>query len=262
MDELLRAFSLGNAAILTNACMLPLYPGLIAFLAGNANNDRARRSTGWLGALVLAGILSMMTLIGLALYLLQQSFGSLLSVLLPIIYGLVIVFGVLMLIGRNPFARLTTAQTPILRNPYVTAYVYGLMFGPTTLPCTGPIVLSAFALGAGNTGELINGLLFFLAFGLGFGWPLVILPLFALPLQRRLIGWLTRHHLLLNRASGILLIAIGLFGIMTELLPRIAPVEALVISPTTWVVYWGGVILIGAIVMVVTYRHQQSTPVG
>jgi hypothetical protein len=49
---------------------------------------------------------------------------------------------------------------------------------------------------------------------------------------------------------------------MTELLPRIAPVEALVISPTTWVVYWGGVILIGAIVMVVTYRHQQSTPVG
>ena len=34
MNELLQAFVLGNTAILTNVCVLPLYPGLIAFLAG------------------------------------------------------------------------------------------------------------------------------------------------------------------------------------------------------------------------------------
>jgi cytochrome c biogenesis protein CcdA len=34
MSAYLGAFLLGNAAILSNVCVLPLYPGLIAFLAG------------------------------------------------------------------------------------------------------------------------------------------------------------------------------------------------------------------------------------
>ena len=38
------AFRLGSAAILTNACVLPLYPGLIAFMAGSAAKTVARRA--------------------------------------------------------------------------------------------------------------------------------------------------------------------------------------------------------------------------
>ena len=171
MSELLTAFSLGSAAILTNACMLPLYPGLIAFLAGTANDTRSRRATGWLGAVVLAGILTTMLIVGLILYLIQQSFGALLPYLLPMVYGIVIVLGVLTLLGRSPFARLATAQAPMLRNPYAMAYVYGLLFGPMTLPCTGPVITSAFLLGANDVRALADGLLWFLAFGIGFGLP-------------------------------------------------------------------------------------------
>lgn len=40
MHELLQAFLLGNGAILTNVCILPLYPGLMAFWASNAANAR------------------------------------------------------------------------------------------------------------------------------------------------------------------------------------------------------------------------------
>jgi cytochrome c-type biogenesis protein len=257
MDELIRAFSLGNAAILTNACLLPLYPGLIAFLAGNVNDERSRRATGWLGLLVLAGILTTMTLVGLVLYLLQKSFGDALSILLPLIYGIVIISGVLMLLGRNPFVRLATAQAPVLRNPHITAYIYGLFFGPMTLPCTGPLILSAFALGAGNATELANGLLFFLAFGVGFGWPLVLLPLIALPLQRRLVGWLTRHHTLLTRASGVLLIAIGVFGALTELLPHYLPIDNVTLAPEAWALYWIAVAFLLAGVIFYSYRRQK-----
>lgn len=256
MDELIRAFGLGNAAILTNACLLPLYPGLIAFLAGSANHDRTRRATGWLGLLVLAGILTMMMLVGLVLYLLQQSFGDALALLLPVIYGVVIVSGLLLLTGRNPFARLATAQAPLLRSPYLTAYIYGLLFGPMTLPCTGPIILSAFALGAGNAGELVDGLLFFLAFGLGFGWPLVLLPLIALPVQRRLVGWLGHHHLLLERASGVLLIAVGVFGVLTELLPRYLPVGNVTLAPEAWLIYWVIVAALAVAISIYTYRRE------
>lgn len=255
MSELLTAFSLGNAAILTNACMLPLYPGLIAFLAGNADDSRSRRATGWLGLLVLAGILTMMLIIGLVLYLLQQSFGVLLPYVLPLIYGIVIVFGVMTLLDRSPFARLATAQTPMLRNPYGMAYVYGLLFGPMTLPCTGPVITSAFLLGANDARALADGLIWFLAFGVGFGWPLVMLPLLALPLQRRLVGGLARYHQLLNRAAGILLIAVGVFGILTELLPQYT---SIVIEQAVWFIYWGIVAALIIVVSIVSYRAARE----
>ncbi len=217
MTQLLPGFLAGNAAILTNVCLLPLYPGLIAFLAGSAEDERAQRASAWLGLLVLAGVLTLMFAVGLLLYLLSQSFGAILPVLLPLIYGIVLALGLLMLIGINPFARLATAQSPALRSPYLSAYVYGLLLGPMTLPCTGPIVVAAFVVGvSGGAGALADQLLYFLAFGFGFGWPLVLLPVLARGAQRRFTGWLTRHHALLTRISGLLLVAIGLFGFAVE----------------------------------------------
>ncbi|MGL4612270.1 MAG: cytochrome c biogenesis CcdA family protein [Trueperaceae bacterium] len=220
MQQLLSAFLLGNGAILTNVCLLPLYPGLIAFLAGNAGTDAGKRSSGWLGVLVLAGILSMMTVVALLLYLLKQSFSSILPWLLPFIYGVVFLFGILMLFGYNPFNRLTTMQAPLFKNPYASAYMYGLFLGPITLPCTGPIILSAFLL-SGNTTLFINQIFYFLAFGLGFGWPLVVLPLMATPLQRRSTKWLTQNHKTLTRISGVLLMGIGVYGFVKEILPKL-----------------------------------------
>lgn len=221
MNELFAAFLLGNSAILTNVCILPLYPGLIAFMTGNASNPRAQRASRWLGLLVLAGVLSLMTVIGLLLYLLRQSFGAILPVLLPIIYGVVIVMGILMLTGRNPFASLGASQSPILSNPYVGAYVYGLLLGPMTLPCTGPLIVSAFLLGAGSSAGILQELAYFFVFGLGFGWPLVLLPFIAAPLQKRFTRWMTRNYQLMARASGVLLILIGVAGIWVDLLPNL-----------------------------------------
>ena len=222
MNQLVQAFVLGNGAILTNVCLLPLYPGLIAFLAGTSRGDASsRRTTPWLGLVVLAGILTLMTLVGFALYALQRSFGPLLEVLLPAIYGSVIVLGVVMLVGINPFTRLATLRSPVFRSPVATAFAYGLLLGPMTLPCTGPIIVSAFLVGAGSVAVLTDGLLYFLAFGLGFGWPLVLLPLLAAPLQRHGVNWLARRHGLLTRVAGALLVAIGAFGAWTEVLPNL-----------------------------------------
>jgi len=219
--ELVTAFTLGSGAILTNVCLLPLYPGLIAFLAGNADNPRAQRAAKWLGALVLLGVLSMMLLIGLLLTLAKASFGQILPIILPALYLGVIAFGVLMLAGRNPFMRLATAQSPVLSNPYLTAYAYGLLLGPMTLPCTGPLLTAAFLRGAAGADAFAGEMLYFLAFGLGFGWPLVVLPWIALPAQRRITHWLTGHHVLLTRISGLLLILIGLIGFVTEVIPNL-----------------------------------------
>ncbi|MEO8394446.1 MAG: cytochrome c biogenesis protein CcdA [Chloroflexota bacterium] len=250
MAHAFEAFSLGAAAILTNACVLPLYPGLIAFLTGNSGENR--RASGWLGLIVLLGVLTMMLVIGLVVFLLQQTFSALLPIVLPLVYGLVIVFGVLLLLDRSPFARLSMSPSPMMRNRIISAYLYGLLLGPMTLPCTGPIISSAFFLGASDSRLLIDGLIYFLFFGLGFGWPLIMLPWIALPLQRRFVGWLARHNGLLNRASGILLIAVGLFGILTELLPNYLP--QIEVDPAWWSVYWVAVVGIIAAVVAISYH--------
>lgn len=221
MAELIAAFALGNGAILTNACMLPLYPGLIAFLAGQSGSDRVRNANVWLGVLVLAGILTMLLLVGFVLYLLQASFGPVLLIMLPLLYVTVIGLGVTMLAGYNPFVRLSMVQAPVLKNSYATAYVYGLLFGPMTLPCTGPIITGVFLLGVGSAAALLDGMLYFLAFGLGFGWPLLVLPLVAGAAQRRFVGWTNRHHHVLTRVAGMLLVSVGVYGIVTELVPNV-----------------------------------------
>jgi len=221
MEQYLQAFILGNGAILTNVCLLPLYPGLIAFLAGNAQNQRATGATKWLGLLVLAGILTLMVALGALLYTLQQSFSTILPILLPAIYAVVILLGGLMLAGYNPFNRFATIQTPLLQNPYMGAFTYGLLLGPMTLPCTGPLMISVFLLGAGSVANLASSLLYFLAFGIGFGWPLVLLPLLATPFQRGFTRWMSANYQLLTRFSGALLLAIGLFGIYVEVLPNL-----------------------------------------
>jgi cytochrome c-type biogenesis protein len=223
MSQYLEAFLLGNQAILTNVCLLPLYPGMIAFLTGNNTTADGEPAQGgrWLGLVVLMGILTMMLLVGFLLFTFNQSFSAVLPILLPIIYGAVFLFGVMMLAGFNPFARLSTVQTPILKNRYATAYAYGLLLGPMTLPCTGPLITSAFLLGSDNFSMLAEGLLYFLAFGLGFGWVLVVLPFLAMPLQRRFTAWMTNHYKLLTRISGVLLIAIAIIGFFTEIVPNI-----------------------------------------
>jgi cytochrome c-type biogenesis protein len=220
MSEYLEAFVLGNAAILGNVCVLPLYPGLIAFLAGRSD-VRGVRSSAALGALVLAGVLSLMLVAGLLLFLLRRSVSTVLPALLPIVYAAVLVLGVLLLAGRNPFARLASAQVPVLRNPYATAYLYGLLLGPMTLPCTGPLIISAFVLGASSATALADGLLYFLAFGLGFGWPLVALAMVAAATGRRLTGWLARREPIIHRLSGVLLLGIALFGFWVDVLPNL-----------------------------------------
>ncbi|MBK8434534.1 MAG: hypothetical protein IPL28_26005 [Chloroflexi bacterium] len=221
MSQLFQAFLLGNSAILTNVCILPLYPGLMAFLAGQTAADgRPSPATRWLGFFVLAGVLSLMIVIGGLLYLLQQSFGPVLVWLLPLIYGAVIGLGLLMVTGRNPFSGLSSRNAFLLSNPYTAAYLYGLLLGPMTLPCAGPIVVSAFLLGAGSAASLASSLLYFVAFGVGFGWPLVLLPFVATAAQRRFTRWMTQNYKLLTQFSGVLLVAIGLFGFITEVIPN------------------------------------------
>lgn len=220
MGEYVEAFVLGNAAILGNVCLLPLYPGLVALLASRAVGDaKVERPAPWLGAVVLAGVLATMTAVAGVLAAANQVFADVLPYVLPVAFGLVAVLGVLMILDRNPLERIGTGDVPIMRSPAASAFVYGAALAPMTLPCTGPVILSAFVLGGvAGTGALAEGVAYFLAFGLGFGWPLVLLPLLAGRFQRRFTRFLTRHHRSVNVMSGVLLITVAAIGVWVDFL--------------------------------------------
>ena len=136
MDQFAQAFALGVASA-ASPCLLPLYPGFIAYLAGNSRSIAGRRAAGLLGLLVLAGVLTVMLAIGLLLVGLAVPVGPVLAWLVSLIDLVLIVLGLLLIAGRNPFERLPGAQVPVIANPYGQAYVYGLMLGPLACPAPG-----------------------------------------------------------------------------------------------------------------------------
>lgn len=161
-----------------------------------------------MGAAVLGGVLSMMLVLGGLIALLEVSVGSALAVVVPLANLAVVAIGMLLLLGRNPFARLPGVRVPALRHPLANAYAYGLLYGPIALPCAGPLVVSVFALSL-TPGQFLDSLIFFLLFGMGMGTPLFALSFLARARQEALTRWFARQQLWINRAAGVLLLVVG-----------------------------------------------------
>ena len=211
MGELVAVFAAGLASA-ASPCLLPLYPGFLAYLSANAGSRSGRRATGLLGLLVLAGLLTTMVLLGTVLVVVSVPIGRVASLLVPIVDGLLLALGILLIAGRNPFNRLPGLQVPLVRNPYGQAYVYGIMLGPIALPCAGPFLAALLAVSVG-LGDAVLRMGTFVVFGLGFGLPLVVLSLLAGARQRSIVGWVTAHHRPIELISGVVLIAVALWDL-------------------------------------------------
>lgn len=190
-------------------CLLPLYPGFIAYLGSNAGALAGRRATGLLGLLVLAGVLTAMTAAGIVLAVIAVPTGRLLAYVTPIVDGFLLVLGVLLISGRNPFQRLPGMRVPIVANPYAQAYVYGIMLGPIAMPCAGPFLISLLGISLG-VADAVGKVGTFVVFGLGFGLPLVVLSLLAGMRSQQIVRWIALHHRGFELVAGVLLVAVGL----------------------------------------------------
>jgi cytochrome c-type biogenesis protein len=89
------------------------------------------------------------------------------------------------------------------------------LYGPIALPCSGPLLVSIFALSL-TAGEAIGKLGTFFWFGLGFGLPLLLLSFLSAANQRWIVRQFTLHGRLINIAGGVLLIGIGLYGLISN----------------------------------------------
>jgi cytochrome c-type biogenesis protein len=227
----LGAFAAGIGATVT-PCILPLYPAFLAYLTSGPRPSSA--STGEtvvmarpglppaVAALVVwAGVVFGMVAIGGLIGVLSAPLADFNRIVLPVADGLLIALGVLLLVGVNPFARLPQPSPGGLggHGPTVGAFLYGLLFAPIVVPCSGPFLVGIFAFSL-TIGDALGRLAFFVSFGVGFG-----LPLFALGSLGQLRGIqlaraMSRHERPLQVVLGAVLLAVGVWD-LTANLPRI-----------------------------------------
>ncbi len=214
LNTILTSTSLGLLAA-ASPCILPLYPGFLAYLSGVQEATGHRRGRYFLGFFVLAGVLTMMLGLGLFIALISVSIGRVLAVAIPLADVLIIALGVLLLLNRNPFKRLPQIRVPLLSNPYANAFVYGLLYGPVALPCSGPLVVGIFTLSL-TAGEAVARLGTFAWFGLGFGLPLLALSFISGASQRWIARQFAKRARLLNLIAGLLLVGIGVYDLWSN----------------------------------------------
>jgi cytochrome c-type biogenesis protein len=211
-EIIITSLSLGLLSA-ASPCILPLYPGFLAYISGRQEGISNRYGRYTLGFFVLIGVLTMMLLLGLLISLLAIPIGAALSIAIPLADLLIIALGIALLLNYNPFKAITQIQVPILKNPYINAFVYGLLYGPIALPCSGPLVVGIFAYSL-TTGEAIEKLNAFFWYGIGFGLPLLMISLMSGAGQRWLVRQFTQRARLINIIGGILLIGIGLYDLI------------------------------------------------
>jgi cytochrome c-type biogenesis protein len=216
LANLSSTFLLGPATPLTAVCVIPLYPGFIAFLA-NSNTGKTR-SPAALGLLVVAGTLAFMTLLGVVFTtVLQVSLTRVVGIISPLAFGILLLVSLALLLDLDLGRLFPTIQAPTAGTPLRRAFLFGFFFGAIVLPCNPGFIAIFFAKTAAVSGaEYASGLLQFAVFGLGIGAPLMILALISGAASKRIISWLVKYKSVVNRSAGALMLVLSLFFLVCD----------------------------------------------
>jgi len=214
METILTSLTLGLLAA-GSPCILPMYPGFLACLAGASTRSTRLAGQDWAGLSALAGVVTTMLALGAISSLVSLSMSRVLSYAIPLCDFALITLGGLLLLDLNPFSHIPRVRVPLLPRPLLSAFVYGLLYGPLTLPCSGPLVLSIFAYSL-TLREALGNLTVFLWYGLGLGLPLLLISLLTAAAQRRLTRFIAQRTRWINLIAGVLLLAVGGMGLASH----------------------------------------------
>lgn len=228
------AFLAGLVSFLS-PCVLPLLPAYLSFMTGLtttelAESDRPTARVLVPSLLFVLGFTIVFVGLGASASLLGQFLAAYRGIVERIAGVVVVAFGVLMLgIVKVPWlygeARVDMGRARSFGRG--AALVMGMAFAAGWTPCVGPILGSILAL-AGQSQSAVQGALLLVVYSAGLGVPFVLVAL-LFGRARPLLAWMGRHALTLNRAAGIILVAIGLLlftgrlSLLTNLLARVVP---------------------------------------
>lgn len=197
-------------------CLLPMLPVYISYFAGGEEISSGKTVKNALGFVL--GFTVVFVLMGAfagTVGMLLQKYKTVLN----IVTGLVVVFFGLNYLGLfklNLFRGIgaTMGDKPL---GFLSAFAFGLVFSIGWTPCVGAFLGSALMM-ASQQGTAVQGILMLLVYSAGLGIPFVLSALLIDKLKSAL-SWIKRHYSLINRISGVLLVAVGIL-MMTGLLGK------------------------------------------
>ena len=188
-------------------CLLPMLPIYVSYFAGGNTKDSKKTLFSALG-FVLG-----FTLVFVSLGALAGTLGGFLKshqTMVNIISGIVvIIFGLNFLgIFKLPIFKGGMKNFNTENLNFFSSILFGIVFSLGWTPCVGAFLGSALAL-ASQQGHVLKGMLMLLFYSLGLGIPFVLSAVLINKLKTA-FDFIKKHYTVINTASGILLIIIGI----------------------------------------------------
>lgn len=219
LADLSTSFILGLLTPLTAVCVLPLYPGFLAYLSTRVSaGGSGRKHLILFGILITSGVILFMVLLGLLFTtFLEVSLNKVISIVSPFAFLVLILISILLIfdydVGR--FFPRAGGAPPTARNPLLSAFLYGFFFGAIVVPCN-PLFIAALFTKTISSMDFFVNILNFLVFGIGIGFPLLIFSAVSAAKSMVMIGFLTQHRRAINLTAGILMLAFSLYFLLYD----------------------------------------------
>ena len=198
---------------ITSPCALPLIPGYVSYVSAlPVTAPVSGRSRGVVlrsSFLFVAGFSFVFTALGVT----ASALGVALIRQLPMVTrasGVLIIvtglaaLGVLRLPWLSRERRIDLAR---VRPGPLGAFPLGMAFAFGWTPCVGPVLATILAMAA-SSGSVITGGMLLLLYSLGLGVPFLLIAMGCERLSGSL-AWFRRHGRSVERAGGVLMVAVG-----------------------------------------------------
>ena len=222
LGVLWEAFLLGLATPLGAVCVLPIYPGFLVYLSSRVSEKETSRKTIFLfGIIISSGVVLFMFLLGLIFTtILEVSLTGVVEIVSPIAFGILLIISLILIftgivsivsdIEINIWKFLPRGRAPTVKNPWVTAFLYGFFFGAIVVPCNPGFIAILFAR-AVSTVDFAQNISRFLLFGFGVSFPLLVLAAASSAATDAIINFLTKYGKWVNLSAGVIMLGISLY---------------------------------------------------
>ena len=210
-------FVLGLFTPLTAACVLPLYPGFLSYIAGQiSGHPDSRRILALAGLVATAGVIVFTLLAGIIFALfLDKLPNAVLRVIPPVAFGIVFVVSLLLIFNVDVSRVFPKAKVPLQKNPLLSAFFFGFFFVALVIPCNIGFITLVVTTTAVSAAGFFSVLLGFIAFGTGIGTPLLVFSLVSSTRSSVVIGFITSRKRWINLVSGIFMLLVSLYYLLS-----------------------------------------------
>ena len=131
----------------------------------------------------------------------------------PVAFGFLLFISIFLIFNVNTSKFLPRAKTPVLKNPYINAVVFGFFFGAIVIPCS-PLFIAALFATTPTTGDFILNMIRFISFGVGIGTPLIAFSALSTISSDAIIGGIVKYRAWINRVAGIFMVAVSVYYLL------------------------------------------------